>query len=45
MRVLFIIPRDEPPKLSGTFSAEFQDFVAQCLRKKASQVTTSHDLL
>lgn len=32
-RLLFMIVRDEPPVLDGTFSAQFKDFVWQCLRK------------
>jgi serine/threonine-protein kinase 24/25/MST4 len=34
MKVLFMIPRDEPPKLPTTFSPEFCDFFSQCTEKK-----------
>ena len=38
MRVLFLIPQQEPPKLTGNFSVEFKDFVSTCLQKDPSQV-------
>lgn len=45
MRVLFIIPQNEPPRLDATFSEEFRDFVAKCLVKRASQRPTAQQLL
>lgn len=35
MRVLFVIPREPPPRLEGPFSEEFRDFVAACLQVRA----------
>lgn len=35
MRVLFIIPKDPPPRLEGGFSDEFKGFVAACLQVRA----------
>jgi serine/threonine-protein kinase 24/25/MST4 len=34
MKVLFMIPRDEAPKLPSTFSLEFCDFFSKCTEKK-----------
>ena len=39
MRVLFLIPKDEPPQLpADRFSVQFRDFLHCCLVKKPSQV-------
>lgn len=40
MRVLFLIPQQEPPRLQGEFSVEFKDFVSTCLQKDPSYVNT-----
>ncbi len=46
MRVLFLIPRDEPPNLpSDRFSENFRDFIARCLVKKPSQRPQADELL
>jgi serine/threonine protein kinase len=38
MRVLFLIPKNEPPELTGNFSKDFKEFVAACLQKEPSAV-------
>ena len=43
MRALFLIPKDPAPKLEGTFSAEFRNFVECCLQKVSA--LTSAQLL
>ncbi|EGG21714.1 calpain-like cysteine protease [Cavenderia fasciculata] len=47
MRVLFMIPTAEPPKLkeNGKWSAEFSDFINVCLKKDQTQRPTAKDLL
>jgi serine/threonine-protein kinase 24/25/MST4 len=39
MKVLFLIPGMEPPRLEGEFSTGFKDFVARCLVKDPKQVS------
>ena len=34
MRVLFVIPKDPPPRLDGAFSAAFKGFVEACLQAR-----------
>lgn len=39
MRVLFLIPKNDPPKLNGNFSKSFKEFVELCLNKDAKDVS------
>jgi len=46
MKVLFLIPKERPPRLEGSnWSRDFRDFVAQCLVKEPERRPTAKALL
>ena len=40
MRVLFLIPKNNAPQLTGQYSKTFKDFVEVCLNKDPENVST-----
>jgi len=46
MKVLFLIPKEKPPRLEGpNWSKDFKDFIAQCLNKDPDRRPTARMLL
>lgn len=39
MRVLFLIPKNNPPQLTGSYSKPFKEFVEACLNKDPDNVS------
>ncbi|XP_050531248.1 serine/threonine-protein kinase 26-like [Daktulosphaira vitifoliae] len=45
MRVLFLIPKNNPPQLTGNYSKAFKEFVEACLNKDPENRPTAKELL
>ncbi len=39
MRVLFLIPKNNPPQLTGSYSKQFKEFIETCLNKDPENVS------
>eukprot|EP00096_Caligus_rogercresseyi_P005774 TRINITY_DN2178_c0_g1_i2.p1 TRINITY_DN2178_c0_g1~~TRINITY_DN2178_c0_g1_i2.p1 ORF type:complete len:611 (-),score=239.35 TRINITY_DN2178_c0_g1_i2:850-2682(-) len=45
MRVLFLIPKNNPPQLTGNFSKAFKEFIETCLNKDPENRPAAKELL
>jgi len=45
MRVLFLIPKNAPPQLTGNYTKAFKEFIESCLNKEPENRPTAKELL